>query len=322
MEKSCPDCWEDWVKSTTAKISIRLLSDKARELNTGLRLVHIILSPGEEIVKAFEKRKISYEDMRDEAEAYLSDKTKGQCSGVMVFHAFRPSGLYWEERGEERREDDNPANDMKKWEWIREKRNYYDYVDFSPHWHFIGWVGWIDKPEKNEDFIYKMIMTKGKVARFDTGKKKAGELWKLVYYVLTHTCTTKIDNEDIEQFHSYVWLGNMANCVFGGSPDELITFNEEMKRKKGIGKGDKCKCKDCGGKLYYMRKNLDFFFKTYCNIAYPSMYSLHDLRFAVQNSTAPNRMKNNVYECMKAVELRELFIKTVGPPPDDYIVEV
>ncbi len=321
MQKSCPNCWEDWVKSTTPKIAIRLLSDKARELNDGRRLVHIILSPGEEIVKAFEKRKISYEDMRDEAENYLSDKTDGQYAGVLVFHAFRPSTRYWEERGEQRKDDDDPENDKKKWEWIRSKKNWYDYVEFSPHWHFIGWVGWIDKPVKNEEFVYKMITTGGRVARFDTGKKKAGELFKLVYYVLTHTCTTKIDYSDTDEFHSYVWLGNMAGCSFGGVPDELTAYNEEMARKKGVGKGDKCKCKDCGGKLYYMRKNLDFFFKVYCNIAYPSAHSLNDLRGVVLNSTASNRIKMNVLECMKAVELGELFIKTVGPPPDAYIVE-
>lgn len=277
-----------------------------------MRVVHMIVSPSPELVKSMERGEISFVDLREDAEDYLYIKSHGSYSGALVFHPFRPSDLYYIERGEQREEEENPENDKKKWEWIRGKPNWEDYVEFSPHFHYVGWVGWMDKPEKGEGWIYKMIMTNGHVARFDRGKKGAQELFRVVHYLLTHTGTTKIDNTDTDNFFSYAYLGNIANCF--GAISEASELNAKLRKDKRL------KCKDCGGGLDYVAKNLDRFFKVYCGIAYPELLSNAEKRHYALNARVDNRIKRNVIECID----RDLIMLRYGgkPPPEALVYTV
>lgn len=289
------------------------MSKKARKLNEGLRVVHMIISPSPELVKAMERGELSFEELRAMAEDYLYLKSKGEYSGGLIFHPFRPSDRYYTERGEQREDEEDPENDKKKWEWIRTKEDWELYVEFSPHFHYVGWVGWMDKPEKGEDWIYKMIKTNGHVARFDISKKAGIELFRVVHYLLTHTGTTKIDNTDTDNFFSYSYLGNIANCL--GGIAEASELNAKVRKDKGF------RCKDCKGELDYVNKSLNRFFKVYVGIAFPELLSNADKRHYALNAQVEDRIKKNVIEC---IDRELIMIRNGGKPPPEglrYIVD-
>lgn len=241
--------------------------------------------------------------LRREAVKYLYAKSKGKLACCCIFHAYRPNDRFWEEYGGERGEEDECIEvEIKKWEWIFSKENWYDYVEFSPHFHFVGWFGWLEPPQKGEMFVYKTIMRDGKVA----SPKDRKELYRLVVYLLSHTATSR------KGFHPVTWVGKLS--YRNGIPFEILEAWRRYKRLREREKKAKGKCKACGGPLWYMEDNLRVFLKAWCDVPSEMFYrlSIGELKRIVrENERVPLKIKINVIECLEILE---------GKPPP-YLIE-
>lgn len=280
--KSCPDCYTDWMVNATREISTRLLriSDKAR--NKRMKLRHVIVSPDPSLYD------YPIEVLRRDAIDYFNKKAK-YLGGAVIFHAYRPNNRFWKEYGEEIKDDDI---DIKKWEWIREKTNWQDYVEYNPHFHFIVWTRWTDHPEKGEKWIYKTIMKKGRVKDF--GNKK--EAYNLIYYILSHT----VYKED-GYFNSYSYIGDLSarrgKKFFAGM--KVITSKKPV-------------CKNCRQKLIGLDQNLHSWFKNWMGI---SNYKDHDIKSLKKTVLYSKINKDIMLNILKQLD----YLETNKPPPDNII---
>jgi len=291
--KSCPECWEWWVTNTTRKICSRLLHPKARWLNRGKRLVHLIVSPDPVAIWDYVDPitgRFNVHLLVQEALDYLYAKSNSKIAGVLIFHPFRPNELYYIERKEEmEEEDENPEKELKKWEWIRSKPNWYDYVKFSPHLHFVGYIGWLQPPDEGEKFVYKLL--KNREGNYK-GLIDKRDVYAVVYYVLTHTGFPK----DKKNFHCYVWVGNLSYRTF--------RVKRSGERREGL------KCKSCGGYLTGLGENLEAFFKNWLNVYNFRLFPIKWLKLQVLRAeNVPFKIKMNVLE---ALDIWEGY----KPPPD------
>lgn len=179
----------------------------------GFRIVHITLSISEEDIKEFRdpitgefnkelfiregleylKSKLGIDEIIDakllpswnpfHQEFLITYRNSNQIfAGVLIFHPYRPNELYYIVRREERgEEDENPAKELKKWEWIKSQPDWKMFVRFSPHLHYVGLVPWLKPPKKGEKWIYKFIAE----------IKTKDDLFAVLYYLLTHTGVRK-----------------------------------------------------------------------------------------------------------------------------------
>ena len=296
-QKSCPDCWEWWVVNTTRKICSRLLHPKAIWLNRGKRLIHLIVSPDPSRIWEYIDPISGRFDVHllvQEALKYLYAKSNGKIAGVFIFHPFRPNERYYEERREEmKEEDENPEKELKKWKWIRSKPNWFDYVKFSPHLHFVGYVGWLDRPEEEEKFVYKLL--KNRKGNYK-GISDKGDVYAVVYYILTHTGFPKEE----KYFHPYVWVGNLS-------------FNK-FRVKRKTEKKEALKCKVCGGNLTSWWENLRSFFKYWLNIRKFWLFPVKWLKLRVLKAeNIPFQTKANVLEALDILDGWK-------PPPEEVLL--
>lgn len=313
-QKGCPNCWGGWLRKHTAIASIKLLANRTIQRNGRKRLVHIILSSDELITPD------NYHMMREEARSYLSAKSNYPLTGVLVFHAFRPSKRYWEERGIEKKDqEEDSLNDLKKWEWIRAKEDWWNYVNYSPHFHYIGYVGWLSKPEKGEKWIYKTIMKNGKVSRLN-GKRI--EVFKTMHYILSHTVDRAVpldsyeffdDTGDIKiresesaYFHAYSYMGEISNRE-GRTREENRYYAGREREKKA-----RNKCKVCGGALWNMKANMKAFLNAWCHIIFPDKLTYNEMRQVIFST---RRITNEIW--MNALQCVDLM-ETPGIPPPNY----
>lgn len=313
-KKGCPNCWGTWLHKHTAIASIKLLANRTIRRNERKRLVHIILSSDELITPD------NYHRMREEARSYLSAKSNYPLTGVLVFHAYRPSGRYWKERGIEKREqDDDSLDDLKKWEWIRAKEDWWTYVKYSPHFHYIGYVGWLSAPEIGEGWIYKTMMRNGKVSTLN-GKRI--DVFKVVHYILSHTVDratpldsyeffddtqpTKITEPESAYFHAYSYTGEISNRE--GRTIEEEKYYAKMDREKKA----RSRCKVCGGALWNMKANMNAFLKTWCHIIHPEGLNFNEMRKVI---FATRMIFKDVW--LNALQCVDL-IEGTGPPPPNY----
>ena len=228
---------------------------------------------------------------------YLNSKSSKEVSGVLIFHAFRTTKEAKKESVEE---------ETKKWEMIREKENWEDYVVYSPHFHFVGYVGWMEPPLQEEDFVYKMITDKNGKVRIMNGKRK--DVFHIVSYLLSHT----VDKRKENYYHSYTWVGNLADRE-GKSVEEERLVKERERLKKS-----KARCKACGkGALWYAKENMNSWLKVWCHILRPEQYAIKRLIELVErNDEIEERMKMNVIEGLELIGGKD-------PPPNyaDYLVD-
>ena len=246
--KSCPNCWEGWAREAATNIVTRIHDKVTLDMNKDMRLVHVIISPDQSLYN------LDYKTLRRYAIRYIYAKSTLKPSGLLIFHPFRPNKKYYEVRKERYSSDDtSPEDDLRKWEWIRSQPNWRDYVEFSPHFHFIGYVGWMNPPEKGELFIYKMIVDQnGKVVTYNGDKHGT---YELVYYLLTHAGTTYINTN----FSTFVWIGYLAYNTKNKKSAHGTTRQPEVKKEP-------LKCHDCGGPLIPFEVNLKSFCRAWLNV--------------------------------------------------------
>ena len=300
--KLCPNCYKGWVSNETLQICAKLLAkstaDKFRRKKWKLK--HVIFSPD------FSLYHLDYFNLRRLTNLYIYAKSKGNLAGVLLFHAFRPNKRFWMEYGSRKEEDEEGLKEWaKKWEWIRSKENWFDYVDYSPHFHFIGWCGWLDSPEKGEEFVYKTITDKkGKVADYSNKK----DLFRLVYYLLSHT----VGKADDKYFSPVTWIGELGNRC--GVPWDLELLRERIAKVIKERKEAKATCGLCGGKLWYINDILAAFFKVWLGVYNWKEFPFSELRKIVKdlNRRIPQYIRDNVLLCLD-------FIEGKLPPPDELI---
>ena len=247
--KSCPNCWEGWAREATQNIVTRLHDKVTIAMNKDMRLVHVVISPDQSLYD------LDYKTLRRYAIHYIHAKSNLKPSGILIFHPFRPNKRYYEARKERYTSDDaSPEDDLRKWEWIRSQPNWKDYVEFSPHFHFIGYVGWMDPPEKGELFIYKMIVGEdGKVVTYNGNKYGT---YELIYYLLTHAGIT-FENTN---FPTFVWIGYLA---YNNTKKK---FAHGQKHQQAEVRKEPLKCHDCGGPLVNFESNLKSFCRAWLNV--------------------------------------------------------
>ena len=247
--KSCPNCWEKWAREAATNIVTRIHDKVTIDMNKDMRVVHVVISPDQSLYD------LDYKTLRQYAIRYIYAKSNLKPSGVLIFHPFRPNKKYYEVRKERYSSDDaSPEDDLRKWEWIRSQPKWRDYVEFSPHFHFIGYVGWMNPPKKGEPFIYKMIVDQnGKVVTYNGDKHGT---YELVYYLLTHAGITYTNTS----FPSYVWIGYLAyNTKNKKFATHGTTRQPEVKKEP-------LKCHDCGGPLIPFEVNLKSFCRAWLHV--------------------------------------------------------
>ena len=239
------------------------------------------------------------EEIGDNEILYLDDL----IAGVLIFHPFRPNERYYKERKEEREEEDeNPEKELKKWEWIRNKPNWYNYVKFGPHIHFVGWVvGWLESPREDEEWVYKTIGIKGKDKGKYRGIEDKRDLYRVVYYLLTHVGVRKGKKND----YCYVWVGGLANNRVGKPK-----FKKEKKDKV-------LRCKKCGHPLAGLYSVLKTFFRVYHNIINFKYFDYEYLKDKVWETDLTLEQIANILEALK-------YCFKLKPPPKEnpFVVEL
>ena len=175
MRKECPHCYRMWLRWSVDAIVARLYSSEAIRRNKGKRLAHIILS-----LKASEE--ITSKKMLDKMiqGGYRYAKRCGIRGGVVIFHAFRATL--------EAKKLSKKAG-MKTWTWIRAQPNPERYYRYSPHLHVVGYINYLQKPQKGSKWVYKSkVDGNGKIRDMSISVSKTSEddLRRVVHYLLTH----------------------------------------------------------------------------------------------------------------------------------------
>lgn len=249
-------------------------------------------------------------------------------SGVLIWHPYRMKAGCEDEYIDYLKNSTSgiiktPASGtMKKWEWIRSKPNWRELVEYSPHFHFVGYAGYLQPSDKKEGWIYKTIretINGNKVVSVLSHQ----DVYKVVNYLLTHTGVLK----NKPYTHSYVWIGNLstrnggktevAEDVVMDSMDVILSGTDSDIIKKAI----ECKwCKEHNksGKLRYFWKTLQAFFNAHkIGIAEdPEQTDWDKVSEQVKLLDVPNFM---VYHILEAIK-----VKQRKPPPlgfEDYIIE-
>jgi len=221
--KACPNCYGDWILHQRDKAVARLLSSESMQRNKGKRLVHIVLSPSEELKP---QTHAELDLLFDEGYRYI--KGKGAEGGLVIFHAFRAT--------KEAKRKARKAG-LKVWEWIRAQDNVEQWYRYSPHMHLITFVNHLKPPEKGEKWVYKTITRDKKVVDFLRKAKREKELKAVIYYLLTHAVTLKGEEDS---FHSLRWFGSCGYNKFKTTREEEEVIEQPEREMK---------CKICGGTL-------------------------------------------------------------------------
>jgi len=256
--------------------------------------------------------------------------------GILIYHPYR----FNERANQEYRQyiaqmktDLAPDHEIyKKWDWLRHThpQNWRkDYVIFSPHFHFIGWTGYLAPAQKNELFVYEKkpglsyltndIITKEQKKRdcllvqyVNKQTKmviKKLDLIRAIRYPLTHT----VDRTDKKNYASYVWIGNLSTR--NGKTDkekQLEQYQDIISiKEKRFSSKTKNTCQNCGGTLGYIKPTIDNFFKKYENIPNTGWYTYPDLISRVQdNKQITPEQQENMVEILQTLENYKL-----GKPP-------
>ena len=256
--------------------------------------MHVVISPDPRL---YDK---PLHELRKYAINYIITKSNREIAGVLIFHAFRPNERYYQERGNaERFSDDDELQDLQKWAWIREQKNWQDYVKFSPHFHFIGYVGWLEKPQKGEWFIYKTITNEnGKPRRYN---KNIKGLLKLVYYLLTHAAGSTIE----KHFPTYSWISVFSCRKRRQFFRRYVDSTEKVHRDMHL------KCKDCGGPLVPLKSNFESICRVWLRVN-PEHYPYEVLREKIIEEFKYWRTLNR-----NLLEMLEDYYTPFKDPPDD-----
>lgn len=252
--------------------------------------------------------------------------------GILVYHPYRLNDKGKHEYdlyvAEMKTEDAANKEIMQKWEWLRHhhSHDWLHYVTYSPHYHFIGWTGYLAPARKDELFVIEKkpglsyitngIITKEQKKRehllvqhtFKQTKMviKKMDLIRAIRYPLTHT----VDRTDTKNYHSYVWIGKLSTR-YGKTDKEkqleqyqdIIKINEEKTKKHT--------CKKCGSTLGYIKPTIDKFFQDYENIHDTGWYTYPDLINMVKNNTKITpEQQENMMDILQTLENYKL-----GKPP-------
>ena len=288
--KRCPHCYEKWVSEQASKIAITLMDAKRQMAWQRYPIKHVVISPDPRL---YDQR---VEDLRDQALAYLKKIGKGR-DGVMMFHAFRPNERFWREYSQRGSDSDDDVADKKKWEWIRDKENWRDYVRYAPHFHFLGFV-WMSPPRKGDVWIYK------NVGIIEDGKELFRKLKRVAIYLLSHT----VDKTDDDYFMPISWCGRLSHRVRAGL-DMLRAYKDflyklKKKRKKSL------HCYRCGGGIWFAEPNLSAFFKAWYGLHFG--HYRHNIS-ELKNIVRANLRVNSRLEIHRNV-LKLLDLLGSGPP--------
>lgn len=203
-----------------------------------------------------------------------------------------------------RQDQTNAEQNKKVWAWIRERDSWQQWVNGSPHYHFIGYTPFLEAPQEGEKWIYKKRTDKnGRILALNHFKGRNNEfmavkrdhLYRVLNYVLSHT----VDMAAQDHYRSYVWIGDLSTRN-GRSREEIERDEAQAESKHKNGRCRCCsrnKCKDCGatfdmdlaecpscgsknikekgGRLWYVHQNYEAFCHQWLGI----YQGLHDHKY-------------------------------------------
>ncbi|GAH22906.1 unnamed protein product, partial [marine sediment metagenome] len=237
-------------------------------------------------------------------------------SGVLIWHPYRLKPGYEDEYKEYLRKS---VDGLKKWEWIRSKSNWREMVTYSPHFHFVGYVGYLKQSEKGEGWLYKTI------EETKNGSKVVSvlsyqDVYRVVNYLLTHVGTLS------NQQHSYSWLGNISNNSgktevaqeAAQDPMDVIMSISADGAKKSPGTDTdikkKIECKWC--KEHNKQGKLRYFGNTF--IAALNAHEIgveEDLEYTDWDAVSNQVKKLDIPNFQKLHLLEAIKVKQKKPPP-------
>jgi len=246
----CPDCFQDWINTIAGSVVKKVLAFRRYNLfqDKRLRYSHFIVSLPEEQRKLPRKKQ--------EAIARKILKKHGIVGAIEVFHPHR----FKKEKKKELRKlakDNNIdiGDDSKFWKTLRKLhigkkiKDYYDFLNYSPHFHYIGAYHGLFKYSKNKGYVIKKV---GKHDLFKQdmldGVQPGTTLMKVARYILSHTGVHYSGGMKVK------YLGCFSNAKFSMnllSPQEqdvvfanarVLLMNENKEDGFGV-------CPKCGGPL-------------------------------------------------------------------------
>lgn len=137
----CPRHWKAWARRGADRVGRRIWGYK--EASKGRRNPrHTVLSIADDDPIVIKRRGHSDKANIIYFRRYFTKRalSLGGKGGSIAIHLWRTN-------------DDVPVTGDRRWDWVRKRENWRDFIKFSPHAHIIGF-GFYDKWEKG-DFTYK-----------------------------------------------------------------------------------------------------------------------------------------------------------------------
>lgn len=282
--KQCPNCYQKWINDHAFKIAMTIADAKTKNRIRKYPVKHIVFSPSKKLYD------LDIMQLRKRFNKWFKKMGLGR-SGAVVFHAHRPNAKFWDEYPGRNKD----VEDKKKWEWIRDQDNWEDYVEYSPHFHFIGFV-WMKKPISGDDWIYKTIS----INKENNPKKIYQSVLGIAKYLLSHT----VDDRKSKYFMAYLWYGYLAFVKRKDLDLKMLNEWEEKRKKWREEKRKGIHCKKCGGKIWYAKENLKAFFKAWWGI-FVNDLNISELKERIiaqinkRNGYKIDNMLWNVYELIE-----------------------
>jgi len=212
-KKSCPVCYPIGLTRSSNMIAARLLSIKAVNRNRNRRLVEFYVS--------WDSSKDSGSGAELKANingALAYAKRMGARGGAKVIHMVRATA----EAKAEAKKAGKPV-----WVWIREQEDEWKWYYYSPHIHFLGYIGYMKKNTTGGKYHYGM-KTDGDNRPIDYLKDEepTESLIKRARYMLSHTGYF-VDNPEF--MDNYTWTGNCSRKSFKITAEEVASLRGKPK---------------------------------------------------------------------------------------------
>lgn len=205
-QPGCPRHWKTWARQAADRVACRVEGfQRAAAYRYPPRKIILSIDDEDPVLKTWRVRRGELGAVQAAKKHFIRKAGEIGCTGgSMVIHLWRTN-------------DNVPGylEGVKKWDWVRARKDWRKFVKFSPHAHIIGY-GYLKPQEKGqENFEYKNM---GPLR----GRK---EIEAVAFYNISHASIGK---------------GISAVTYFG-----CCSYSKLKPVKKGIYHED-CLCPDCG----------------------------------------------------------------------------
>jgi hypothetical protein len=244
----CPDCFQDWINTRTKNALKKILTHQQQNLlnNTQKKVAHFTISLDSKY------HKLSFKQQEKKAKKIL--KKHGITGAIQIFHAHRIKKEMKQEITKLAKQHNIKVNGEKThWKTLRKLqrlkiiKDQYDFIYYSPHFHYIGIYEKYKLATKGQDYIFKKLGGKYTDLFQNDIKQKVKygtNLIKVLNYQLSHASIHYQNTKNIK------YLGALANANISynqlNTQEQIIidaqikTLSDKIKQKEGYGLCPKC----------------------------------------------------------------------------------